>query len=186
MTRSTEPPAGRRRRARSSAAERFGDLPTRIQLLIAALGLLIAALGVTFAGMQALKEDPAPTAIVIRPEAFIVEVVTGGGEVTANGSFRNVDLASEVILFVGHPADEPGAAWLPVEAEAAPAPSATGERVSGVWEALRPFDDDGRFGWQVYVVPAGSGATDGYADIRERGPESELVLAASEEFFTGE
>ena len=101
-------------------------------------------------------------------------------------TFHNVDVAAEVILFVGRPKGVADARWLPVEAVVRPSGSAAGGRVDGRWSAIRPFLEQGPFTWRALVVPAGSGATDGYADIKANGPESADVLASSAEFFTGE
>jgi hypothetical protein len=173
---------------RPGGRSRFKDLPTWVQAVTAILGVVIAAIGVTLTGIQIMREPtPAPTPIVVKPEAFIQQVTIDAGEVKARGEFRNVDLAAEVILFVGRPDGVVGAPWLPVEARVSSSPSSTsGARVNGGWDALRPIVERGRFTWQAFVVPAGSGATDGYADIRTRGPDSSLVLAASEPFRTEE
>jgi hypothetical protein len=149
--------------------------------------VLIAALGLGLAAMQAFRgQPPVPTPIVIKAEAFIEQVTVDNGEIQATGRFRNVDVAAEVILFVGRPATESDARWLPVEAQVTPQASALGSRVDGKWEALRPFTEQGRFSWRALVVPAGSGAADGYEDVKVNGPASDLVLASSEEWQTGQ
>jgi hypothetical protein len=166
---------------------RFRELPKWTQGWIAALGLVIAALGLGLTALQVFRvKEPAPTPIVIKPEAYIEEVTVSNGEIAALGAFRNVDIAAEVVLFVGRPTGVADARWLPVEAVVHPQASATGPRVDGQWSALRPFVEQGPFTWRALVVPAGSGATDGYEDIKANGPNSEDVLATSAEFRTGE
>lgn len=185
MTRSTKPagPGGAPRRG--SRGARFKDLPAWVQAVTAILGVVLAAIGVILTGIQITREPtPAPTPIVIKPEAFIQQVTIDAGQVKAKGGFRNVDLAAEVILFVGRPDDVADAPWLPVEATVNAQSSAPGVRVDGGWDALRPLIEKGRLTWQAFVVPAGSGVTDSYADIRTRGPDSSLVLAASKVFHT--
>lgn len=175
----------RGRKADGGVAARFGDLPTRVQLLFGGIGLLIATAGVVFAGMQALKTTPQPTPIVLKPEAFIKEVITGGGEVAANGSFWNVDLTSEMILLVGHAEGLNTAPWVPFPANAAP-DEGIGERVDGRWDALGPYNDTGRFAWQVIVIEGTGGAAGSIPDISEDGPETKGVVWASQVFLTGD
>jgi hypothetical protein len=161
-------------------------MPTRVQLLFGGIGLLIAALGVVFAGMQALKNDPQPTAIVIKPEASIKQVVTGGGEVSASGEFRYVDLGAELILLVGHPDGVEAAPWVPIVADAEPGAATAGSRVDGVWEALGPYQEEGRFAWQVIVIEGTGGPAGSYPDVSALGPATEGVVWASEVFKTGD
>jgi hypothetical protein len=151
-----------------------------VQAVTAVIGVLLAGIGVVLTGIQVLDvREPTPTPIVIKPEAFIEQVTIDEGQVKAKGQFKNVDLAAEVILFVGRPDGIVDAPWLPVQAKATSPSAVPGVRVDGGWDALRPLTERGRFTWQAFVVPAGSGATDGYADIRKRGPDSSLVLAKS-------
>jgi len=175
----------RGRKAEGGVAARFGDLPTRVQLLFGGIGLLIAATSVVFAGMQAFKSTPQPTPIVLKPEAFISRVVIGDGEVAADGSFENVDLTSEMILLVGHAEGLNTAPWVPFPANAKP-DEALGARVDGLWDALGPYAETGRFAWQVIVIEAKGGPAGSIPDVSEDGPETEGVLWASEVFTTGE
>lgn len=177
-------PVARRPHARRSERHdgRFTDIPAWIQAVTAVAAVVVAAIGVIYSMNRPPDKDPP---IVERPEAFIAQVTIDADEVSANGEFRFVDLASEVILFVRKADDTRQPSWLPVEADASADPADTGERVNGTWDAKFPIEP-GRFIWLALVVPAGSGVEDGYADVRERGPDSPLVLAASEEFRTGE
>lgn len=166
---------------------RFRELPPWIQPWTAVIGVAIAAIGLGFTAIQIVGDrGPGPTPIVIKAEAFIEQVTVDNGEIEASGRFRNVDVLAEVILFVGRPAGESDARWLPVEARVTPQPSAAGVRTDGLWQAIRPFTEQGRFSWRALVVPATQGVNDGYEDIKAKGPESELVIAASEEWQTGE
>ncbi len=181
-------------KAPRSAAKRsrsripLSEYPAWVSAITGIVAVLVAAIGVTFTAIQVLGDDPpAATPIVIKPSATISRVVVDGAEIRASGDFSQVDLDAEVILFIGRPEETDGAPWLPVEATTEPpAAGAAGSRVNGIWGALRPLTETGAFVWQVLVVPAGSGASDGYADIRARGADSDLVLAASEPFRTGE
>lgn len=185
MTRRRSSPAGPRPGGLGTAARRFRELPPWIQGWTAVVGVLIAGLGLGLTAIQVFGErGPGPTPVVLKPQAFIEEVLISAGAVEAHGGFRAVDVEAEVILLIGRPTGATDERWLPVEANVTPA--GEGERVDGTWDAVRPFSDGGRFAWRVLVVPATSGVTDGYEDIRRNGPDSELVLAASEEFVTGE
>ena len=164
---------------------RFGDLHIRVQLLLAAIGILVAAVGVLFAGMNAFKQAPQPTILVVKPEAFIDAVAMGEGEVTASGSFRYVDLGTERIVFVGHPDGDNAAPWLPIEASTAPPPAAAEGRVDGQWTALSELDVAGRFIWQVIVIPVHGGPAGSDLDVTELGPETPGVIWASEPFEAG-
>lgn len=187
MPRPNSVPDPSRTSPRRSGRARFRDLPLWAQGWIGAFGVLIAALGLGLTAIQVFKDKEAsPTPIVVRPEASIEEVTVANGEIAALGTFRNVDVAVEVILFVGRPKGTADARWLPVEAAVSPQASAAGARVDGRWSALRPFLEQVPFTWRALVVPAGSGATDAYEDIKVHGPDSADVLAASAEFFTGE
>lgn len=152
------------------------------------IGIAIAAIGLGFTAIQVLGDRaPEPTPIVIKPEAFIEVVTVESGRVEATGGFRSVDIASEVVLFIGRPLGVEDARWVPVEAAITAQPSVSGGRVDGRWTALRPFAEPGRFSWRALVVPAGNAvAAEGYEDIKVNGPLSEDVLATSEEFVTGE
>jgi hypothetical protein len=163
------------------------ELPSWVLPWTAVIGVAIAALGLGITAIQVFGGGPAvPTPIIIKPEAFIDEVTIANDQVTAAGRFRSVEVASEVVLFIGRPVGVDDARWLPVEAVIKPQPSAAGSRVDGLWTAVRPFSDQGKFAWRALVVPAGSGASDAYEDIRLRGPESADVLATSDEFVTGQ
>lgn len=180
-------PPGDETRPRPRRAVPFNELPAWVQAGTAVIGVVVAAVGVVLTGIQVLgTKEPTPTPIVIRAEAFITRVTPGTDEVAANGPFRNVDPASEVILFAGIVDDVADAKWLPVEATLTPSTAATRGRVDGVWSALRPLSEPGAYSWVVLVAPAGSGAADGYADIKLNGPESDLVIWASEIYRTGD
>ncbi len=178
--------AGRGAARRSKPRIPLSEYPAWVSAVTGIVAVVVAAIGVGFTAIQVLGDDePTPTPIVIRPSATISRVVIDGGEIRAAGAFSDVDLGAEVILFIGRPDGIDGAPWLPVEATTdPPAAGAAGSRIDGVWDALRPAINEGAFVWQVVVVPAGSGANDGYADIRARGAESDLVLASSEVFRT--
>ena len=173
-----------RRRRKKGVVARFRELPPWTQAWTAVLGLVIAGLGLAYQVFG--DKAPSPTPIVIKPEAFISRVTFGDGQVEAFGGFRDVDVGAEVVLFIGRPAGQTDTRWLPIEATVTPDATATGDRVDGAWQALRPFTEGGQLSCFAIVVPAGSGAADGYEDIRENGPSSALVLAASPEFTAGE
>jgi hypothetical protein len=158
-------------------------LPLWFQATSAVIGAVLATAGVVLAFVQLGDEEPErPTS---KPEAFIEQVAVDSDQVVANGRFRLVDLSTEVILFVRRAEISDEAPWLPVEASATADEDASGERVDGRWDASFPLNEQGSFVWQVLVVAAVSGVGDVYADIRKRGPDSQLVLAASEVFRTG-
>jgi hypothetical protein len=180
VSRPAEPSA-----APKTGLARFGDLHIRVQLLLASIGLLVAALGVVFAGMNAFKQAPQPTVLVIKPEAYIEAVALGEGEVNASGSFRYVDLAAERIVFVGHPDGDNAAPWLPIEARTAPPPDAAEGRVDGLWTALSALDVTQSFIWQVIVIPAHGGPAGTDLDLTELGPATPGVIWASEPFEAG-
>jgi len=180
----SRPPGTKRPRTRNPVA----DYPAWVQAVTAVLALLVAIVGVVFTGIQIFGDKAVATPIVIKAEAFIEAVTVGDTEVTGRGQFRNVDLAAEEILFIGKLESETPGVWLPVEADVQPEPTASagGERVSGAWEAVRPYLEHGAYEWRVVVVPAGSGAGDGLADLKANGADASIVLAASAPFRTNE
>jgi len=126
--------------------------------------------------------DTAPLAPVVTLES----VTTSPTEVRGLGSFLALDPASDAILLVGQPQDDPSAVWLPVLASTLPATTAPDGRQNGRWEAGRPNTaPDARYTWYAVVAPKAAGAGDGLADLRARGPHSSLVLAASQAIVTG-
>jgi hypothetical protein len=91
-----------------------------------------------------------------------------------------------MILFVRKQEDATEARWVPVEASVEPDDLDTG-RVDGRWDAVFPVNEEGQFSWQVLIVEAaGFGAVGGLDEIRAMGPNSGLVVAASEVFVSGE
>jgi hypothetical protein len=172
------PPTGSPRRGR------FKDLPVWVQAVTAILGVVLAAIGVGLTAIQLQDRQPTPTPIVLQPEAFIQQVTIDADQVKASGRFRNVDLAAQIVLFMGCASDTGDRLCLPVQASVSPQAAAPGVLVDGDWSALRPFIEKQALTWWATVVPAGIGATDGLADIRIHGPTSSFVIAASEPFRT--
>lgn len=159
-------------------------LPVWVRDAITVIGVVLAIIGVGLAMTQVFNEEEPEPEIVI-PEAFIEEVVTGSDAVKANGSFRYVDLAAEVILFVRIDEGADGAPFLPVRASVAPDAQSSGDRVDGHWDAAFPLNEEGVFSWQVLIAKAaafGFEPSGGYDDIRLNGPDSEFVVGASEVF----
>ena len=117
--------------------------------------------------------------------ATLESVTVGPDEIRATGLFRDVDLQVESVLLIGQPTSDPAAEWLPVVAETSPTNRSASGRESGRWNAIRPTTGAVPYSWYAVVAPKGGGATDSYADLREKGPNSELVKALSEPFRTG-
>ncbi len=109
-------------------------------------------------------------------------VLTSPEEVSAEGRFENIDPGRETVLFIGQPADDPSATWLPVEAELFPESRATLGTI-GRWRAVRP-GVSGRYRWYAVVAPAVPGAGGSLEDLSQRGPASDHVRAASEPALT--
>jgi hypothetical protein len=189
MTPSPERAGSRPSKRRKQPLFKRPDGPAWIQALTAVAAVILTGVGLVFTGIGIFgTKAPNPTPIVITPTASISRVTVGEAEVSAAGSFENLDLDSEVVLFVGRPESGGDRPWVPVEAqiEARPVPTAAQVRASGIWNAVRPFTETGVFTWQALVVPAGSGAADAYADIKLHGPDSDLVIASSEVYRTGQ
>ena len=88
-----------------------------------------------------------------------------------------------MILFVRKHEEAGEERWLPIEASASPDDQVEDGRVNGRWNATFPVNEEGQFSWQVLIVEAaGLGASGGYDDLRRLGPDSELVVAASDVF----
>lgn len=118
--------------------------------------------------------------------AVLESVLVGPDDVRASGSFRDVDLDIEAVLLIGQPASDPTAEWAPVIAETSPTSTNADGLATGRWSAMRPTTGSAPYLWYAVIAPTSGGATDSYADLRERGPESELVKALSEPFVTGQ
>jgi hypothetical protein len=168
-------------------------IPVWLQAIAALLGVLVTAVGVfglvrgpdaspSTVPVSAPPSAPAPAAVAVTLDL----VTTEQAEVRGAGSFAGIDPASEVVLFVGQPVADPGADWLPVVAELNPATTRPDGRQNGRWEAARPNTAPAtRYTWYAVVAPKADGAADPYADLREKGPASELVQAASQPYSTG-
>ena len=172
----------RRRQARPLEDSSSTRLPVWARDTITVVGALVAVVGVVLSVVQVFSDGEGASSVVT-PQASIEEVSFEPQGVLAMGGFQSVDLASEVILFVRKQEGASEPRWIPVEATVTPDEQADAGRVNGIWNALFPVNEEGQFSWQVLIVEAsGLGASGGVDDIRELGPESDLVVAASEEF----
>lgn len=166
-------------------------IPVWLQAIAALLGVVVTAVGV-FGLVRGPDASPSLIPVTAPPSAAAAvavtldAVTTDPAEVRGAGSFAGIDPASEVVLFVGQPVADPGADWLPVVAALNAATTRPDGRQNGRWEAARPNTaPTTRYTWYAVVAPKAGGAADPYADLRENGPVSELVRAASQPYSTG-
>jgi hypothetical protein len=142
---------------------------------IALLALLVVAVLLRPPGAI----DPGETSSPTTPSGTVTldSVITEPSGVRAEGSYTNLRVGRDGVLFIGQPVDA-SASWLPVWATLLPSSQSAGLE-SGRWQAVRPAVEGG-FRWYAVMGPASSGAGPVLADIREQGPESALILARSE------
>lgn len=167
---------------------RFGwlrDVPPWLSAVAALAATILTALGV----FGLVTANPPTTPAINTPAAeatplvIIDNVLVGPQQVEAQGIFENVDPTIEDVLFVGRPAASTTDVWVAVEAALAPR-SQIGPLQSGRWTASRPAPTDGvAYRWRAIIWPSASGAT-GNEDLQRNGPDSEFVVARSEEWLT--
>ncbi|HUG47829.1 MAG TPA: hypothetical protein VMP67_05395 [Candidatus Limnocylindria bacterium] len=170
-----------------SLGQRLQALPAWLQAVAAVAGVLLTALiafGILRNPDGPPPPPPPPATADARPLVSLESVVSGQGEVRGSGAYQNLDPETQGVLFIGQPVDASGADWLPVVANLATDGVASSGPRNGRWEAVRPGVPSEPYRWYAVVAPASAGAGDVYEDLRANGPESEFVLAASDEQAT--
>ena len=176
--------------AKSSSKPRAGQpqtrfawvrcLPPWLSAIAAVIGTTLTAIGVF--GLIQAAQPPAQTITPVVPRVTIESVLIGPQEVEAEGGFENLDPSREEVLFVGRPKESTTDRWVAVEAALSPINQA-GSLQSGRWNALRPAPPPNPgYRWRAIVWPSTAGAT-GDEDLQLNGPDSEYVLARSEEWL---
>jgi hypothetical protein len=107
----------------------------------------------------------------------LLTVDVDGSVVSAEGTYQNLRLGRDGVLLIGQPKDG-SRDWLPVWATLVPESQAGGFE-SGHWQAGGPRGEGG-YRWYAVIGPMSSGAAGFLSDVRENGPDSDLVLARSE------
>jgi hypothetical protein len=170
-----------------SLGDRLRGLPPWISAIAAVTGTLIAAIGVF--GLVSAPRPPAETAApptaapttVVAPRVTIESVLVGSEQLQAQGAFEFLDPAREEILLIGRPSSSNDDLWVAVEAALTPR-AQQGSLQSGEWTASRPAPPTVPYRWRVIVWPNSSGAA-GNEDLQLNGPDSEYVIARSEEWL---
>ena len=179
---------GRTTSRTTSRKKRFDPFPPWLQGVAAVAGVIgtvVAVISLFNAFTRpAAEASAAPSASAVAAQVTIAAVTLGETEVRGSGVFQGLVPDREVVLFIGQPTAG-NADWLPVIAELLPTSVGPDGTQSGDWEAVRPAGT-GPHTWYAVIGPRASGAGNPYADLRENGPESELVKAVSEPFTTGE
>lgn len=183
------PGANSRRRTRKEDS-RFAWLrgaPPWMSALAAVFGTILTAVAVFGLVDRAGQHVPTPAPTVATTPATgrvtLESVLVGPQQVEAQGAFEFVDPEREEILFIGRPSGQTSELWVAVEAALSPA-SQAGSLVSGQWTAVRPAPPPSAvYRWRAILWPAASGAT-GQEDLQLNGPDSEFVIASSEEWIS--
>lgn len=164
---------------------RFDNVPAWLQGIAALAGVVLTAAGLF--GIAGLNSAPgaSPSAASQAPPMPLVtldSVTTDANQVIGAGSYVGLHPDRNAVLFIGQPS-EGDAQWLPVVAVLTATSTADDGTQRGEWEAIRPAVA-GRYTWYAVMGPRQSGADDPYADLRARGPDSEIIDAASEPVTT--
>jgi hypothetical protein len=167
------------------------EMPAWLQAVAALIGVAITALG-AFGVIQMQAGGPSEQASAAGGTSGTVvvsldTVTVAEAEVRGRGSFTFIDPASQAIVFIGKPADDPAADWVPVVATLEAVTTEPDGRQSGRWEAIRPAGTGGiAYTWFAVVAPLAGGAANPYEDLRADGPESGSVSASSQAARTDE
>lgn len=147
------------------------SLTRRRALAAAVAALAILAIGAVAwaAGGRLAGHDP-------HVRLQTVSIVADG--VRAEGSYENLSVGRDKVLFIGQPQQAATSEWLPVEAQLFPISEADGWQ-SGRWSVDWPGQSVG-YTWQAIIAHFESGASGTLDDVRLHGPQSVLVSAASE------
>jgi hypothetical protein len=178
----------RKRPATTTEQRWFDGLAAWLSAGAAVAGVLLTAVGVFGLATREPASSPTPTATGsvaagATPGVTLSAVTTDDNEVSADGTFQALDPEADAVLLIGQPAGTEQE-WLPVVATLFAQSVEPNGRQSGDWHAARP-GVQGRYVWYAVIAPRPAGAGDPYADLRENGPNSNDVGAASEPLTTG-
>lgn len=174
---STRPSRGGAPRAGS-----LKNLPPWLSAFAAVSATILTAIGL-FGLLGPPKDRPTEAPSVALTSMVTLEsVLVGEHDIEGRGSFENLDPAREEVLFVGRPAGVNSELWVAVEAALA-ASEQQGSLQSGLWSALRPAPPPAAYRWRAILWPSAAGAA-GTEDLQQNGPDSQFVLAKSEEWVS--
>jgi hypothetical protein len=158
-------------------------VPPWLSALTAVAATIVTAVGVFgLVGERTATPTTASQSIPAAARVTLESVLVSAQTVEAQGSFENIDPFREDVLFVGRPQAATTDLWVAVEAALAPSAQA-GSLQSGRWTAQRPQPPADAYRWRAIVWPSAQGSA-GNEDLQQNGPDSQFVIARSDETIT--